>query len=81
MMRLVVGLGALVGIMAAVSLGLPAHVTVTRAVVTNAPESVVFPYLANLHHFHDWSPWATRDPQLQLSYSGPESGRARGSIG
>jgi hypothetical protein len=75
MMRLVVGLGALVGIMAAVALGLPAHVTVTRSVVTNAPESAVFPYLANLHHFHDWSPWATRDPQLQLTYSGPESGK------
>jgi polyketide cyclase/dehydrase/lipid transport protein len=48
---------------------------VARSVVTNAPESAVFPYLANLHHFHDWSPWATRDPQLQLTYSGPESGK------
>ena len=31
-------------------LGLPAHVTVNRSVVINAPESaVVFPYLNNLH--------------------------------
>jgi polyketide cyclase/dehydrase/lipid transport protein len=75
MMRLVLGLVALGGILAAVSVGLPAHVTVARSVVTNAPESAVFPYVANLHHFHDWSPWATRDPQLQLTYSGPESGK------
>jgi hypothetical protein len=75
MMRLVLGLAALGGILAAVAVGLPAHVTVARSVVTNAPESAVFPYLANLHHFHDWSPWATRDPQLQLTYSGPESGK------
>jgi polyketide cyclase/dehydrase/lipid transport protein len=75
MMRLVVGLAALVGILAAVAVGLPAHVTVARSVVTNAPESAVFPYLANLHHFADWSPWAARDPQLQLTYSGPESGK------
>ncbi|HZP10412.1 SRPBCC family protein [Methyloceanibacter sp.] len=75
MMRLVVGLAALGGIMAAVAVGLPAHVTVTRAVITNAPESSVFPYLANLHHFQEWSPWAARDPQLKLTYSGPESGK------
>jgi uncharacterized protein YndB with AHSA1/START domain len=75
MMRLVVGLAALGGILAAVAVGLPAHVTVARSVVTNAPESAVFPYLANLHHFKEWSPWAARDPQLQLTYSGPDSGK------
>jgi uncharacterized protein YndB with AHSA1/START domain len=75
MMRLVLGLAALGGILAAVAVGLPAHVTVARSVVTNAPESSVFPYLTNLHHFKEWSPWAARDPQLQLTYSGPDSGK------
>jgi uncharacterized protein YndB with AHSA1/START domain len=75
MTRLFLGLAVLVGILAAVSVGLPAHVTVARSVVINAPESAVFPYLSNLKHFHDWSPWAARDPQLQLTYSGPESGK------
>jgi uncharacterized protein YndB with AHSA1/START domain len=75
MMRLVLGLAALGGILAAVAVGLPAHVTVARSVVTNAPESAVFPYLTNLHHFKEWSPWAARDPQLQLTYSGPDSGK------
>ncbi len=75
MTRLFLGIVVLVGILAAVSLGLPAHVTVARSVVINAPESAVFPYLANLKNFHDWSPWAARDPQLQLTYSGPESGK------
>ncbi|MGE5260382.1 MAG: SRPBCC family protein [Actinomycetota bacterium] len=74
-MRLVVGLAALVVILAAVAVGLPAHVTVARSVVTNAPESAVYPYLTNLHHFKEWSPWAARDPQLQLTYSGPDSGK------
>jgi hypothetical protein len=75
MMRLVVGVLVLVGILAAVAVGLPAHVTVTRSVVVNAPEYAVFPYLNDLHHFKDWSPWAARDPQMQISYSGPESGK------
>jgi hypothetical protein len=75
MTRLLLGIAVLVGILAAVALGLPAHVTVSRNVVINAPESAVFPYLNNLHQFSDWSPWRARDPQLQVSFSGPESGQ------
>jgi carbon monoxide dehydrogenase subunit G len=75
MTRLFLGLMFLVGILAAVALGLPAHVTVNRSVVINAPEAVVFPYLNNLHNFADWSPWAVRDPQLAVSYSGPQDGK------
>jgi hypothetical protein len=73
--RLLLGFVVLIGILAAVALGLPAHVTVSRNVVINAPESAVFPYLNNLHSFSDWSPWRARDPQLQVSFSGPETGK------
>jgi len=75
MMRLVLGLGALVGILIGVAFALPSHVTVYRSVVINAPEAVVFPYLNNLHRFVDWSPWAARDPQLRVTYAGPEEGK------
>lgn len=75
MMRLTLGIIVLVGILAAVAVGLPAHVTVARSVVINAPESAIFPYLNNLHRFADWSPWRTRDPQLAVTYAGPEQGK------
>ncbi len=75
MMRLTLGLIVLVGILAAVAVGLPAHVTVARSVVINAPESVIFPYINNLHRFSDWSPWRLRDPQLVVTYGGPEEGK------
>jgi hypothetical protein len=75
MMRLILGLGALVLILSAVALGLPAHVTVTRSVVVNAPEYAVFPYLNDLRRFSDWSPWSTRDPNLKVTYSGPQEGK------
>jgi hypothetical protein len=75
MTRLVLGTASLAGIFAAVALGLPSHVTVSRSVVINAPETVIFPYLNNLHQFEDWSPWKARDPQLAVSYGGPESGQ------
>ena len=74
-MRLILGLCALVVILAGVALALPGHVTVARSVVINAPEAVIFPYLNNLHRFGDWSPWAARDPQLTVAYSGPEQGK------
>jgi hypothetical protein len=75
MTRLVLGIVALGAIFGAVALGLPSHVTVTRSVVINAPESVIFPYLNNLHQFGKWSPWTARDPQLAMSYGGPETGQ------
>ena len=75
MTRLILGTAFLAGIFAAVALGLPSHVTVSRSVVINAPESAIFPYLNNLHQFEDWSPWKARDPQLAVSYGGPESGQ------
>jgi hypothetical protein len=73
-MRLILGLCALAVILVGVALALPGHVTITRSVVINAPEYVVFPYLNNVHRFGDWSPWASRDPQLTVSYSGPDQG-------
>src|SRR5262245_63584893 len=73
MTRLVLGTASLAAIFAAVALGLPSHVTVSRAVVINAPESAIFPYLNNLHQFEDWSPWKARDPQLAVSCGGAEN--------
>jgi Polyketide cyclase / dehydrase and lipid transport len=75
LMRLVLGLVGLVAILAAVAVGLPAHVTVARSVVINAPESAVFPYVNNLHRLGDWSPWKLRDPELNMTYGGPEEGK------
>jgi hypothetical protein len=75
LVRLVLGLVGLVAILAAVAVGLPAHVTVARTVVINAPESAVFTYVNNLHRFGDWSPWKLRDPQLAITYGGPEEGK------
>ena len=75
MMRLILGLCTLVLILAAVALGLPAHVTVARSVQINAPEYAVYPYINNLRRFAEWSPWVERDPDMKLTYSGPPEGR------
>lgn len=74
LVRLILGLGALVLILAGVALGLPAHVTVSRSVVINAPEHVIYPYLNDLRSFPKWSPWAARDPNMKVTFSGPPQG-------
>lgn len=74
MIRLILGLCALVLILAAVALGLPAHVTVARSIVVNAPEYAIYPYLNNLRRFQEWSPWVKRDPDMTFTYSGPPEG-------
>jgi len=73
--RLILGLAAIGLVLAGVAFALPSQVTVVRSIVINAPEGAVFPYLSNLHKFAEWSPWAARDPQLRVTYSGPESGK------
>jgi hypothetical protein len=74
-MRLILGLCALAVILLGVAFALPGQVTIARSVVINAPESIVFPYLNDLHRFGDWSPWAARDPELAATFSGPDQGK------
>jgi len=73
-MRLILGFCALAVILLGVAFALPGNVTIARSVVINAPESAVFPYLNDLHHFGDWSPWSARDPDLTATFSGPDQG-------
>ena len=62
--------GALVG----VSYLLPGTAQVTRSLTINAPAKAVFPYVNAMKKTESWSPWLARDPETQLTYSGPEAG-------
>jgi hypothetical protein len=53
---------------------LPRNVIVEREVVVNAPPEVVFEHVNSLQAFSEWSPWGDYDPEMQVVYSGPESG-------
>jgi uncharacterized protein YndB with AHSA1/START domain len=52
----------------------PSTYQVTRTAAINAPAETVFTYLADLHNWNSWSPWAGRDPNLKTTYSGAPSG-------
>ena len=48
---------------------------IQRAAVMNAPAEKIFPLIADLHQWLDWSPWEGRDPALKRTYSGTEHGK------
>lgn len=70
----VVGVLALIVLLVAVSFLLPRETTVERAVLIEAPAEAIFPHVNSLKATENWSPWLARDPDVELSYSGPESG-------
>lgn len=60
---LVIGIGFL----------LPSEFTVERNVRINAPAELIFKHVKNLRHWQRWGVWFKRDPDMRVSYSGPES--------
>lgn len=53
---------------------LPRNVHVERSALLQADAGKIFPYINNLRSFHEWSPWAERDPNMKLDFSGPVEG-------
>ena len=70
-------LGALlivVIVLVGVAYMLPREAHVERSIVIDRPAAAVFPLLNSLKRFNEWSPWAQYDPNLRLSFTGPETG-------
>lgn len=52
----------------------PAHYSISRELVIQAPAEKIFPYLNNSRKFETWSPWSELDPKAKMEFSGPEEG-------
>ncbi len=53
---------------------LPRDVHVQRTIVIDRPAAAVFPMVNSLRRFNDWSPWKALDPNVKITFSGPDSG-------
>lgn len=54
---------------------LPSDWDVQRSVVINAPASAIYPVVATLSKWPEWTYWnRERDPQCEWSFEGPETG-------
>ncbi len=52
----------------------PAAYEVHREVTIQATADKVFPYINNARAGDKWMPWSVIDPQMKMSFSGPDSG-------
>ena len=53
----------------------PDSFRVQRTASMNAPPEKIFPYLAELERWREWSPYETRDPDMKRAYAGPKGGK------
>ena len=72
--NLFIGLIGLVLLLAAGAYLLPRNVIVEREITIDAPPSEVFPLINSLQRGEEWSPWLERDPEVQISHTGPDAG-------
>lgn len=71
---ILLGLVALVVVLAIVVSMQPGEFRYTRSATIAASPEKVFAHVNNFHKWEDWSPWAKRDPNCKTSYDGPETG-------
>lgn len=71
-----IGIILVVGIVTVLGLALmkPDYFRVERTATIQASASEIFPYLNNQKKSMEWSPWEKMDPDMERTFSGPESG-------
>lgn len=72
--RLVGLVVVVVVLLIAIAFILPRQVEVTRSVEIAAAPATVFEQVNNLKNFTAWSPWGAIDPDMEVTYSGPDAG-------
>jgi hypothetical protein len=71
---ILIGLVAVLGLLAVVVAMQPAAFRLERQATMAAPPAQVFPQVNDFHNWRNWSPWEKIDPNLQRTYEGPAAG-------
>jgi hypothetical protein len=56
-----------------VGMFLPSQFHVERSITTTAPSDKVFGYIVDLKEWTKWGIWFERDPDMQVTYTRPDS--------
>lgn len=67
---ILITIGGLVVLVLVVGLFLPSSFRISRSVEINKPVEVVFPYVADFHHWLEWSAWSEMEPGAKNSFTG-----------
>src|SRR5215813_523184 len=76
----IIGIVAGVGVLAIVGLlvyaaTFPDSFQVQRSQRINASPETIFPLINNLRGMNTWNPFSEADPEIKITYTGPESGK------
>lgn len=58
----------------AVTLIVPRQIALERHIVIETSPDKIYPYIHNLKKWQEWQPWVAKDPDMVLTFEGPESG-------
>lgn len=73
--RIALGLVVAAVLFLGIGLLLPGQYQVQRHIVISAPPAKIYPYLATVKQWPEWSAWTTaQDPTITYTYEGPASG-------
>lgn len=72
--KILIGLGGLVLLVAIVGFCLPAKQEVRRSKTIAAPAGVIYDLVDHYPSWFKWSAWHELDPNMQVTYGGPERG-------
>ncbi|QDG38215.1 SRPBCC family protein [Alteromonas mediterranea] len=70
--KLLIVFGAVIAIFVISSFFIPKNYSVERTITIDAEPSDVYPYVVDLREWKKWGVWFKRDPNMQLTYSGPD---------
>ncbi|APD93828.1 polyketide cyclase [Alteromonas mediterranea] len=70
--KLLIVFGAVIAIFVISSFFIPKDYSVERTIIIDAEPSDVYPYVVDLREWKKWGVWFKRDPNMQLTYSGPD---------
>ncbi|MDM7861079.1 SRPBCC family protein [Alteromonas sp. ASW11-36] len=70
--RLIIGFAVLIAAVYLIGLMLPSSFHVQRSVVINAEPEDIYSHLVDLRRWQQWGVWFKRDPNMALTYSGPD---------
>ncbi|MEH6713432.1 MAG: SRPBCC family protein [Paraglaciecola polaris] len=70
-----IGLGVVAVLLFFILVGwiLPSEFKVVRTIRIDAPADIIFNHVKDLRQWQNWGVWFKRDPNMQVSYAGPES--------
>ena len=74
LLEILISLAIVLGLFVVVALVLPSKRHLVEKIETNRKMTIAFDSLNSLRRFKDWNPLVLRDPRVQFTYSGPETG-------